>query len=72
MAALLPSSASSEGAMRQFVASALDDAAIRDLIAAARDSGINYFDHANIYGGERHFCERRFGGAISRRSTSSR
>jgi predicted oxidoreductase len=43
----------------------LDDAAIRDLVAAARDAGINYFDHADIYGGERHFCERRFGDAIS-------
>ncbi|MCU1424530.1 MAG: oxidoreductase [Microbacteriaceae bacterium] len=43
----------------------LDDAAIRDLVAAARDAGINYFDHADIYGGERHFCERRFGDADS-------
>jgi predicted oxidoreductase len=43
----------------------LDDAAIRDLVAAARDAGINYFDHADIYGGERHFCERRFGDAVS-------
>jgi len=43
----------------------LDDAEIRNLIAAARDSGINYFDHADIYGDVRHGCEQRFGDAIS-------
>jgi len=43
----------------------LDDAEIRNLVAAARDAGINYFDHADIYGGERHGCERRFGDAIA-------
>lgn len=45
--------------------SELSDAEIRDLISAARDAGINYFDHADIYGGARHECERRFGEAVS-------
>ena len=44
--------------------SQLDDAAIRTLVGAARDSGINYFDHADVYGGD-HGCERRFGDAIT-------
>ncbi|NQX28700.1 aldo/keto reductase [Microbacteriaceae bacterium VKM Ac-2854] len=43
----------------------LDDQQIRALIGAARDAGINYFDHADIYGGERHLCEKRFGEAVS-------
>jgi len=43
--------------------SQLDDAAIRSLVSAARDSGINYFDHADVYGGN-HGCERRFGDAF--------
>ncbi|PRX97946.1 aldo/keto reductase [Allonocardiopsis opalescens] len=42
----------------------LSDARIRDLVAAARDAGVNVFDHADIYGGERHACERRFGEAV--------
>jgi predicted oxidoreductase len=42
----------------------LDDRAIRDLVDAARDAGINYFDHADVYGGD-HLCERRFGDAIT-------
>jgi predicted oxidoreductase len=44
--------------------SALDDQAIRSLVGAARDSGINFFDHADVYGGD-HGCERRFGEAIT-------
>ncbi len=44
--------------------SQLDDAAIRTLVGAARDSGINYFDHADVYGSD-HGCERRFGDAIT-------
>jgi predicted oxidoreductase len=43
----------------------LDDAEIRDLVASARDAGINFFDHADIYGGARHFAEQRFGDAVS-------
>jgi predicted oxidoreductase len=44
--------------------SALDDQAIRALVGAARDAGINFFDHADVYGGD-HGCERRFGDAIA-------
>ncbi|MFZ4896589.1 aldo/keto reductase [Plantibacter sp. Mn2098] len=42
----------------------LDDEAIRTLIGAARDAGVNVFDHADIYGSDRHQCEERFGDAI--------
>lgn len=42
----------------------LSDEQIRELVGAARDTGINFFDHADIYGGD-HGCERRFGEAIS-------
>ena len=44
--------------------SELDDQAIRALVGAARDAGINYFDHADVYGGD-HGCETRFGDAVS-------
>jgi predicted oxidoreductase len=44
--------------------SELDDAQIRALVGAARDAGINYFDHADVYGGD-HGCERRFGDAVT-------
>lgn len=43
----------------------MDDAEIRELVAGARDAGINYFDHADIYGGARNVCERRFGEAVT-------
>ncbi len=43
----------------------LDDAQIRDLVAAARDEGINFFDHADVYGGEPHAAEKRFGDAVT-------
>ncbi|MFT3888752.1 MAG: aldo/keto reductase [Arachnia sp.] len=39
------------------------DEEIRTLVRAARDAGINTFDHADIYGGDRHLCERRYGEA---------
>jgi predicted oxidoreductase len=42
----------------------LDDQAIRTLVGAARDAGINFFDHADVYGGD-HGCERRFGDAVT-------
>ena len=42
----------------------LDDRVIRDLVGAARNAGINFFDHADVYGGD-HGCERRFGDAIT-------
>src|SRR6267378_463657 len=43
----------------------LQDDQIRLLYEAARQSGINVFDHADIYGGKPHHCEARFGGAVS-------
>jgi predicted oxidoreductase len=42
-----------------------DDAHIRDLYRAARDAGIDFFDHADIYGGSMHVCEQRFGDALN-------
>lgn len=41
-----------------------DDAHIRGLYAAARESGIDFFDHADIYGGRMHHCESRFANAL--------
>ncbi|MDX2399646.1 aldo/keto reductase family oxidoreductase [Microbacterium algeriense] len=41
-----------------------DDAHIRSLYEAARASGINFFDHADIYGGSMHHCEERFADAL--------
>ena len=41
----------------------LSDEQIRTLVSTARDAGINFFDHADVYGGD-HECERRFGDAI--------
>ena len=40
------------------------DADIRALYHAAREAGVNMIDHADIYGGSRHFCEKRFGDAL--------
>lgn len=42
----------------------MSDADIAALYGAARDSGVDTFDHADIYGGERHLCEKRFGDAV--------
>ena len=41
-----------------------DDAQIRELYETARSSGIDFFDHADIYGGSMHFCESRFAEAL--------
>ncbi|WP_417579636.1 aldo/keto reductase [Pelagibacterium sp.] len=35
------------------------------LVGGARDVGVTVLDHADIYGGERHKCEARFGEAVS-------
>ncbi|HEY9010772.1 MAG TPA: aldo/keto reductase [Devosia sp.] len=43
----------------------MSDEEIRALYTAARDAGVNMIDHADVYGGERHFCERRFGEAVT-------
>jgi predicted oxidoreductase len=37
---------------------------IRTLVGTARDVGITFFDHADVYGDEPHDCERRFGDAL--------
>ncbi|GAB3267012.1 aldo/keto reductase [Kineosporia babensis] len=42
----------------------LDDDAIRKLVGAARDAGIDFFDHADVYGPSLHECERRFAQAM--------
>lgn len=42
----------------------LDDDAIRALVGAARDAGIDFFDHADVYGPSLHECERRFAEAV--------
>lgn len=42
-----------------------DNSEIRALFDTARDVGITVFDHADIYGGERHRCEERFGEAVT-------
>lgn len=41
----------------------LSDEEIRTLVRTARDEGVTVFDHADIYGEERHGSERRFGDA---------
>jgi predicted oxidoreductase len=43
----------------------LDDEEIRTLVGTARDEGINFFDHADVYGPVTHGCEQRWGDAIS-------
>lgn len=45
------------------------DEEIRALIATARDAGIDFFDHADVYGSHLHQCEERFAEAM--RLTSS-
>jgi predicted oxidoreductase len=44
--------------------SEMDDEEIRTLVGTARDAGINFFDHADVYGGA-HGCEKRFGDAVT-------
>ncbi|SOE01990.1 aldo/keto reductase [Rathayibacter rathayi] len=43
----------------------MSDEAIRGLVGAARDAGIDFFDHADVYGGELHRCEERFAEAMA-------
>tara|TARA_R110002020_G_scaffold66368_6_gene174491 strand:- start:904 stop:1833 length:930 start_codon:yes stop_codon:yes gene_type:complete len=40
------------------------DDEVRELIVAARDAGIDFFDHADVYGSDLHGCERRFAEAM--------
>lgn len=49
------------GVMR--IADKTDDE-VRALVGAARDVGIDFFDHADVYGNELHGCESRFADAL--------
>lgn len=49
------------GLMR--IADKTDDE-IRELVRVARDAGIDFFDHADVYGGDLHRCEQRFADAL--------
>ena len=40
------------------------DEEIRTLVRTAREAGIDFFDHADIYGGSTHRCEERFAEAL--------
>jgi len=40
------------------------DDEIRTLVSTARDAGINFFDHADVYGTRMHECEERFANAV--------
>ncbi|QMU95940.1 aldo/keto reductase family oxidoreductase [Microbacterium esteraromaticum] len=40
------------------------DAEVRELYDTARSAGIDFFDHADIYGGAMHVCEDRFASAL--------
>ncbi|RFU84841.1 aldo/keto reductase family oxidoreductase [Streptomyces triticagri] len=40
------------------------DDEVRTLVSAARDAGISFLDHADIYGSGVHGCERRFAEAL--------
>lgn len=40
------------------------DDEIRTLVATARDAGIDFFDHADVYGPRLHECEERFAQAL--------
>lgn len=43
----------------------MSDAAIRELYDACRAAGVDFFDHADLYGSSRHGCERRFAEALN-------
>ena len=42
----------------------LDDDVVRELVRTARDAGIDFVDHADVYGDDLHGCERRFAEAM--------
>lgn len=42
----------------------MSDAAIRELYDACRAAGVDFFDHADLYGSTRHGCEHRFTEAL--------
>ncbi|WP_166984194.1 aldo/keto reductase [Paramicrobacterium fandaimingii] len=41
------------------------DAEVRELVATAREAGIGFIDHADVYGPTPHACERRFAEAMA-------
>ncbi|MFC7376201.1 aldo/keto reductase family oxidoreductase [Brachybacterium sp. GCM10030268] len=41
------------------------DDEIRTLVRTARDAGIDFLDHADVYGGAKHTCEARFAEAMA-------
>ncbi|WP_166998136.1 aldo/keto reductase [Paramicrobacterium fandaimingii] len=41
------------------------DAEVRELVATAREAGIDFIDHADVYGPTPHACERRFAEAMA-------
>ena len=47
------------------------DEEVRTLVGSARDAGITFLDHADVYGADLHGCERRFAEAM-RLSSSER
>lgn len=40
------------------------DEEVRELVRTARDAGIDFVDHADVYGNDLHGCERRFAEAM--------
>ena len=46
------------------------DEEIRTLYQTARDAGITFFDHADVYGGDYHKCEKRFADALNLTSSA--
>ncbi|MGW5764824.1 aldo/keto reductase [Streptomyces tendae] len=42
----------------------MSDDAVRTLVHTARDAGITFLDHADVYGSDSHGCERRFAQAM--------
>ncbi len=40
------------------------DAEVQELYTTARDAGIDFFDHADVYGKDLHGCEARFAEAL--------
>lgn len=42
----------------------MDDDAVRQLVRTARQAGIDYIDHADVYGNDLHGCERRLAEAM--------
>ena len=40
------------------------DDEVRELVRTARGAGIDFLDHADVYGSDLHGCERRFAEAM--------